>query len=55
MADHPVCYRHSRHVWVASCPDCTDWHLAQLAASRKDRSDEPTPADDDRPSVATAA
>jgi len=44
MAARAICYRHSRHGWVASCPDCTDWHLAKLAASR-DRSDEPEPAD----------
>jgi hypothetical protein len=26
------CYRHS--TWLASCDDCTDWHLACLRARR---------------------
>ncbi|MGY1694265.1 hypothetical protein [Geodermatophilus saharensis] len=34
MADRAVCHRHPRHVWIASCPDCTSWHLAGLRARR---------------------
>jgi hypothetical protein len=33
-ADRAVCHRHPRHVWIASCPDCTSWHLAGLRAGR---------------------
>ena len=35
MADRAVCHRHPRHVWIASCPDCTSWHLAGLRAGRQ--------------------
>ena len=28
-----ACFRHPRHVWIASCPDCTAWHLAGLRAA----------------------
>ena len=28
-----ACFRHPRHVWIASCPDCTAWHLAGLRAT----------------------
>jgi cob(I)alamin adenosyltransferase len=48
MADRATCYRHSRSVWVASCPDCTDWHLARLAARRAERTDERDPADENQ-------
>ncbi len=27
-----TCLRHPRHVWIASCPDCTAWYLAGLRA-----------------------
>ena len=29
-----TCLRHPRHVWIASCPDCTAWYLAGLEAAR---------------------
>ena len=29
-----VCHRHPRHVWIASCPECTTWHLAGQRAQR---------------------
>jgi hypothetical protein len=28
-----ACFRHPRHVWIASCPDCTAWHLAGVRAT----------------------
>jgi hypothetical protein len=28
------CYRHSRGVWIAACPDCTAWHLEGEVARR---------------------
>jgi hypothetical protein len=28
------CFRHSAHVWIASCDDCTAWHLASEIARR---------------------
>jgi hypothetical protein len=28
------CYRHSRTTWIASCSDCTAWHLAAALAGR---------------------
>jgi hypothetical protein len=37
MADRALCMRHPRHVWLASCPDCTAWYLAGLRAGRQDR------------------
>jgi hypothetical protein len=38
-----VCHRHPRHVWIASCPDCTTWHLADLRARRGVRPAVPGP------------
>jgi hypothetical protein len=35
------CSRHSRSVWIASCDDCTAWHLAGLRSRRT----APSPAD----------
>jgi hypothetical protein len=32
MNEHAPCTRHHRHVWMASCAECTAWHLAALAA-----------------------
>ncbi|MGX5656293.1 hypothetical protein ACWKWC_16085 [Geodermatophilus nigrescens] len=46
-ADRAVCHRHPRHVWIASCPDCTSWHLAGLRAGRQDRPAVPRPRPDD--------
>ena len=34
MSEHAPCTRHPRHVWIASCAECTAWHLAALAARR---------------------
>ncbi|MBM7808893.1 hypothetical protein JOD57_004730 [Geodermatophilus bullaregiensis] len=39
MSHHPstrptTCLRHPRHVWIASCPDCTAWYLAGHKAAR---------------------
>jgi hypothetical protein len=34
------CYRHAANRWVASCPDCTAWHLT-IQISRRDASAEP--------------
>jgi hypothetical protein len=28
------CYRHSRGIWLASCQDCTAWHLAVALGRR---------------------
>lgn len=28
------CTRHRATVWLASCPDCTTWHLAAQIARR---------------------
>lgn len=33
MNEHAPCTRHHRHVWMASCAECTAWHLAALAAA----------------------
>lgn len=30
MNETPACTRHDRHVWIASCDDCTAWHLHAL-------------------------
>ncbi|MGY1623846.1 hypothetical protein ACI789_16740 [Geodermatophilus sp. SYSU D00965] len=30
------CWRHT-HVWLASCPDCTHWHLRTQLALRDGR------------------
>jgi hypothetical protein len=43
VVDRAVCHRHPRHVWIASCPDCTSWHLAGLRAGRQDRPAAPRP------------
>ncbi|PWW24004.1 hypothetical protein JD79_03181 [Geodermatophilus normandii] len=32
-----ACFRHPRHVWIASCPDCTAWYLAGLRAAPRNR------------------
>ncbi|MGY1706209.1 hypothetical protein ACI79C_16715 [Geodermatophilus sp. SYSU D00697] len=41
MALRTPCSRHARSVWIASCADCTAWHLAGALADR-DR-DHPAP------------
>ena len=28
------CYRHPRGIWIASCQDCTTWHLAVAVGRR---------------------
>jgi hypothetical protein len=28
------CYRHPRGTWIASCADCTAWHLVDAVARR---------------------
>ena len=28
------CYRHTVHRWMASCDDCTAWHLGRQIAAR---------------------
>jgi hypothetical protein len=28
------CYRHPRGIWIASCQDCTAWHLAAAIGRR---------------------
>jgi hypothetical protein len=38
------CYRHSRGIWIASCSDCTAWHLAVAVRCRAQVSLLPTPA-----------
>jgi hypothetical protein len=30
MKATPACTRHHRRVWIASCDECTAWHLAAL-------------------------
>ena len=30
MNETPVCTRHHRRVWIASCDECTAWHMAAL-------------------------
>ncbi|MGY1679176.1 hypothetical protein [Geodermatophilus sp. SYSU D01176] len=38
---HPVrtgprpCYKHTAHRWMASCADCTAWHLGHQIAARE--------------------
>ncbi|MGY1690777.1 hypothetical protein [Geodermatophilus sp. SYSU D01105] len=39
MALRTPCSRHARSVWIASCADCTAWHLAGALADR----DNPAP------------
>jgi hypothetical protein len=39
MENLAPCYRHPRHVRIASCVDCTAWHLAVLAARRGARAE----------------
>jgi hypothetical protein len=34
QAGRALCHRHPRHVWIASCPECTTWHLAGQRAQR---------------------
>jgi hypothetical protein len=41
MNEHAPCTRHHRHVWMASCAECTAWHLAALAAAAERAVDEP--------------
>ncbi len=36
MTGPTPCYRHSRGVWLAACPDCTAWHLSRLGVRRSD-------------------
>ena len=36
MSATTQCYRHPRGTWIASCTDCTAWHLAD-AVARRDR------------------
>ena len=56
MADRALCHRHPRHVWIASCPDCTSWHLAGLRAGREDRPAVPRPrSTGDTPAQTTSA
>jgi hypothetical protein len=55
MAERAVCHRHPRHVWIASCPDCTSWHLAGLRAGRDERSPVPGPRDAGDGRVSAAA
>jgi hypothetical protein len=43
MSHSTPCSRHSRSVWIASCDDCTAWHLADLRSRRDSRA----PADTD--------
>jgi hypothetical protein len=38
MSYRTPCSRHSRSAWIASCDDCTAWHLAALR-SRRDAAD----------------
>jgi hypothetical protein len=54
-AQRAVCHRHPRHVWIASCPDCTSWHLAGLRAGRDERSAAPGPRDARGDRVSAAA
>ena len=28
------CYTHTAHRWIASCDDCTAWHLGRQIAAR---------------------
>lgn len=30
MSEPQACTRHHRRVWMASCDECTAWHLAAL-------------------------
>jgi hypothetical protein len=34
MAPSTHCPRHAPRIWMASCPDCTAWHLARAIALR---------------------
>ena len=57
QAGRALCHRHPRHVWIASCPDCTAWYLAGLRAGTEDRPAVPRPhaTGTDRDRAATAA
>jgi hypothetical protein len=55
MAERAVCHRHPRHVWIASCPDCTSWHLAGLRAGRGGRTPVPGTRDAGGDRARTAA
>ncbi len=30
------CYRHFRRAWMAACPECTAWHLADSLGRHAD-------------------
>lgn len=32
MSTISPCYRHARTGWIASCEDCTAWHLATVSS-----------------------
>jgi hypothetical protein len=38
------CYRHPRGMWIASCQDCTSWHLAVAIGRRAQTAPRPTTA-----------
>ncbi len=46
-----TCLRHPRHVWIASCPDCTAWYLARLQAGRGTASAPPQSREDVAPAA----
>jgi hypothetical protein len=54
MTTTTPCYRHSRQVWLAACPDCTAWHLA-AACARRDAAAAVSPVGRVRPAPRPAA
>ena len=50
MNETPVCPRHDRRVWIASCDECTAWHLDALHV----RHDAPQSRDGGTPSASAA-
>jgi hypothetical protein len=43
MSTITPCYRHARKGWIASCDDCTAWHMASVNSLRgNDRRKQPS-------------
>jgi|tagenome__1003787_1003787.scaffolds.fasta_scaffold18979826_2 hypothetical protein len=50
MAARITCSRHPRSVWIASCADCTAWHLDDLLSRREVSAPADTECPSDSPS-----
>ncbi|MEX5719467.1 hypothetical protein [Geodermatophilus maliterrae] len=50
-----TCLRHPRHVWIASCADCTAWYLAGLKAGRGEQAPVSGPRPGGEPAGQTAS